>query len=70
MNPTLSVVLGFLGLFVTIITSAVGVAAWITTRLAKIETEVKHAFLRITALEEAAPRVTPARRRKSRQSGA
>ena len=64
MSPV-AIVLGFLGLFVTIISSGIGVAAFLTSRLTKLETEVKYAFERLTALEEAAPRVvTTARPRR------
>lgn len=59
----------FVALIITILSSSVAVAAWITSRLAKIEIEVKHAFLRIVALEaktSEAP-ATPAARARSRK---
>lgn len=54
-----------IGLGVTIVGSAVAVAAFVTTRFAKLEVEVKHAFLRIAALEEA-NRPVPAAARRSK----
>lgn len=65
MTDTVSVVLGFLALFVTIITSAIGVAAWLTSRLTRLETNLEHAFKRIDAIEKRSesPRPT-ARKRK------
>lgn len=61
----LPIVAAFLGLFVTIIASAVGIAAYVTTHLTRIETDLKHAFKRIDALEEER-KVTPIARRKRR----
>lgn len=49
----MSVSLEGIGLLITIIASSIGVAAYVTTHLTEIKTDVKHAFKRLDALEEA-----------------
>ena len=53
-----------LAIIASVVSSAVGVSIWITTQLTELKTEVKHAFLRIAALEDAANPPPRARQRK------
>lgn len=61
-----SFALSFAGLALTVITSAVGVAAWLSAKFARLENEVKHAVVRINTLEKKQSRPAPvmARRKK------
>ncbi len=56
-----------LAVIVTVLSSAVATSAWVTTRLAKLEVEIKHAFLRIAALETKAAEVVPTPRTRQRK---
>lgn len=47
----IGIIVGFLSLFLTILGSSIGVAAWVTRHLTEIKTDVKHAFRRLDDLE-------------------
>lgn len=55
-------------IIISILSSTAAAAAWITSRFAKLEIEVKHAFLRISALEAKAEPQPPTARRRGRQA--
>jgi hypothetical protein len=48
----IGVVLGFVGLFLTIVSSAVGIAAWLATKITRLETKMEQAFTRLGVLEQ------------------
>lgn len=51
MDHTVGIILGFAGLFITIISSAVGVAVTISSRLARQDAELSHIARRLELLE-------------------
>lgn len=68
-SEVIGIVLGFVGLFLTIVSSAVCLAAWLATKITRLETKMEHAFMRLGALEKSKARNQPAAataRKKSR----